>query len=237
MRMSVFDSDAFNRRLFFPRAEKSSPPPGATDMFIPVDDDVLHVRVHRSEHPTLLLFHGNGEVVSDYDSAAKDFARVGASLAVVDYRGYGQNSGIPSLRNIIEDARVVVDQVRPLIVMGRSLGSACANDLYATNAADAFILESGFTDLDALIERRGMRARADDAFFDPVPKLRKGMKPLLVLHGTEDSIIAPSEAQVAFDNAGTTQKELVWIEGRGHNDISFSPNYWAALKNFVQRVT
>ena len=181
--MSIFDSAEFNERLFFPRADTSAPPPGATDTFI----DGLHVRRHGGGLPMLLLFHGNGEVVADYDDQAARFAAAGASLAVMDYRGYGRSEGTPTLRGALEDAVTICEHLKPAIVMGRSLGSACAAELYARGAARAFVIESGFVDLAALIRRRGLAPptlSADElARFDPVPKLARGSAPLLVLHG------------------------------------------------------
>ena len=70
--MSIFDRDEFNDRLFFPRPDATPPPAGAIDRMIGVDGARLHVRSYAAPAAaaTLLLFHGNGEVVSDYDCAA-----------------------------------------------------------------------------------------------------------------------------------------------------------------------
>lgn len=243
---SIFDSPEFNERLFFPRRDASPPPPDAQDRLLEVAGARLHLRWHRSlpQAPTVLLFHGNGEVVSDYDDSAELFAAAGANLAVVDYRGYGRSTGTPTLRGIIADAPLVAEAVAAeapdLIIMGRSLGSACAAELYsrAPRPVRAFIWESGFVDLAALISRRGLSPLAglsasDLAAFDACAKLRRGHQPLLVLHGEQDSLIVPEEARRAFAEAGTTQKTLVWIPGHGHNDLSLAPEYWRAIARRV----
>jgi alpha-beta hydrolase superfamily lysophospholipase len=131
----------------------------------------------------------------------------------------------------------------PLIVMGRSLGSACAAELYGRqpDGVIAFVLESGFVDLTALLRRRGLKAPAqldsrDRATFDPLPKLSRGRAPLLVLHGTDDDLIDPAEAERAYEAAGTTDKQLVLVPGHGHNDIAQSPVYWDALAAFIARL-
>lgn len=244
---SPFDTPEFNQRLFFPRSAASAPPPEASDRRIVVDGAVLHLRWHRPLPAalTVLLFHGNGEVVADYDSIAPRFADCGANLAVVDYRGYGLSTGTPSLRHALRDAPAVVeDLVRAgatrLIVMGRSLGSASAAELYARpdEAVVGFIWESGFVDLGRLVQRRGFTppaqmTDADVADFDACTKLKRGDRPLLVLHGAQDTIIDPIEAQWAFDAAATQQKSQVRIALRGHNDLSVEQAYWNALKRFV----
>lgn len=246
--MSVFDSPEFNERLFFPRGDSTPPPDGAEDDFVEVGGASLHVRYHGvaagRDRRTLLLFHGNGEVVSDYDDLAGLYAAAGFALAVVDYRGYGQSTGSPSLRQIIADAHVILGAVhvaagRSIVVMGRSLGSACAADLYAKNLPiiEGVIIESGLADLAGLVRRRGLEPPAqltDDerATFDPLPKLARGKGPLLVMHGERDTMIAPSEAEAAFAAAGSTKKKLVIVPGRGHNDVSASRTYWDALAAF-----
>lgn len=243
---SVFDSPLFNQRLFFPRGDASPLPPGAIDLEVP-GAPALHVRWHRggSPRPTLLLFHGNGEVVADYDDAAPRFAAAGVDLAVMDFRGYGRSGGTPTLRAILADAPRVVAAVRarcggPLVVMGRSLGSACAAALYGAPPAGVIgvVLESGFVDLDALVRRRGLPPPTaltveERATFDPVPWLAAGTLPLLVLHGAADAAIAPAEAERAFAVAGTARKRLCLVPGRGHNDLALAPAYWAALAEFV----
>jgi pimeloyl-ACP methyl ester carboxylesterase len=240
---SIFDTAPFNERLFFPRRDGSVPPRDATDLAIAVEGATLHLRWHRplAGARTLLLFHGNGEVVADYDDAAGHFAACGANLAVVDYRGYGQSTGTPTLRDALSDAPLVVDALiaagaTRLVVMGRSLGSASAAVLYARPAASItrFVWESGFVDLGALVRRRGLvlpqpLPPEDVETFDARTKLARGDRPLLVLHGAEDSLIVPSEATLAFEAAGTKDKELVFIAGRGHNDLSAAPAYWEAL--------
>lgn len=256
-----FDTEEFNRRLFFPRGDVTAAPPNAVDIEVPVPGASLHLRVHPSEEAsaTVLLFHGNGEVVADYDGAASRYAEAGAALAVVDYRGYGRSTGSPTLRATIGDAPLVlaaltsfIEEQRVsgregvpsrLVVMGRSLGSACAAELYGALPPHVagFILESGSSDLLGLVWRRGLPipreiSPEDRDTFDPLPKLRRGQQPLLVLHGERDQIISKKEAEVAFAEAGTSTKHLVILPGYGHNDISLAPGYWNALREFLGRL-
>ncbi len=242
---SVFDSEAFNDRLFFPRKDRSRTPAGATDVFVEVSGARLHLRRHaaRSARCELLLFHGNGEVVADYDEAAPAFLEAGAALSVVDYRAYGQSSGTPSMRSLIDDAHAVLaalGSARPVIVMGRSLGSAAATELYgaATPEMVGVVLESGFVDLVGLVGRRGLETPArfsaeELRVFDHRAKLQRGTLPLLVLHGEEDELIDASEARAAFAAAGGKDKTLTLIPGHGHNDLSQAALYWRALGAFI----
>lgn len=212
---------------------------------IDVEGARLHVRQYAAPATsrTLLLFHGNGEVVADYDAAAPRFARAGVALAVMDYRGYGRSTGAPTLRTLISDARSVADVVRPRVVMGRSLGGVAAHELYARPTAGmaGVILESSLFDLGNLIRRRGLVPPAsftedERRAFEPATKLALGRLPLLVLHGERDEVIALQEARSALQAAGTADagKALVVVPGQGHNDVSSAARYWDAIAGFVE---
>lgn len=244
---SMFDDSEFNRQLFFPRRVATRCPSDAVDLWASAKGATLHLRWHRAapDAPTVLLFHGNGETVADYDLAAPAFARHGMNLAVVDYRGYGRSDGEPSLRSILDDAPVALAALRGatkgrVCVMGRSLGSLCAAVLYARNdpTVAGFIYESGITDLAALLQRCGFGApprftAAERARFDPRGMLPKGTRPMLVLHATGDEVIPVEEARAAFALAGTADKTLTLIPDEGHNTISCDALYWSALAGFV----
>jgi hypothetical protein len=249
--ISLLDHPAVTANLFYPRPDFHPPPRGARDTMVEVAAGVaLHARIHEATGAiaNLVLFHGNGEVVSDYDDLAAEFARAGARLAVVDYRGYGLSEGEPSLRALLADARPAFAGVRaelgpePVIVMGRSLGSACAAELARAvpEALAGIVFESGFSDVGGFAERRGLpRAVVSQADLDaigPLAKLAASPVPLLVLHGERDTLIPAAEGRAAYEAAGTREKELVIVPGRGHNDASFHPLYWQAMRAFVARV-
>jgi pimeloyl-ACP methyl ester carboxylesterase len=246
---SLLDTAAFNRSLFFPRPDASPTPTGARDLRVAVAPGVsLHLRIHpaRTAHVMVLLFHGNGEVVADYDALARDYARLGAALAVVDYRGYGASDGAPTLRSCLADAPAVLAAARahadglPVVVMGRSLGSACAAELCrdAPDSSPGFIFESGIADLDGMVRRRGLDAAgaltADDrAVFDPLPKFARCEARALVLHGEYDALIPASEAALTYATLKSADKALVLVLERGHNDLAMGHDYWEALDRFL----
>ena len=251
MPSSVFDSPAFSRNLFFPFDDARTTPVDARDRMIPVAPDVrLHLRVHTlaGARGTVLLFHGNGELVADYDSFAHHYRGAGFELAVVDYRGYGRSEGWPTFRSMIEDVRVILEHVRddacgdgkPLVVLGRSLGSACAAETcrLADPCVRGVVIESGFGDLASFVARRGVKVteplpEADWRDFDPLRKLRGWSRPLLVMHGALDTLIAPNDGKLLYEAAPEGNKRWVAIEGHGHNDVLAADAYWEAVRAFL----
>lgn len=234
-------------RLFFPSDRTTPPPTGASDYSLEVPGARLHLRMHAGAGPTLLLLHGNGENVCDWDEAAPSFARRGVRLAVFDYRGYGKSTGVPTMANVFDDAQRVRDALTviapgPLVVMGRSLGSAPAWRLAAsTPDLAAVVIDSGFTDVDAFSRRRGIDPQtlpADEReALDPIPRIAASHQPLLLLHGEEDRAITIREAEAALAASPAPDKSLVRLPGKGHNDLWSHPDYDRALGAFLSRIT
>jgi alpha-beta hydrolase superfamily lysophospholipase len=214
----------------------------------------VHARVH--DHPgavaMVVLFHGNGEVVSDYDAVAARFADAGGALAVIDFRGYGRSEGAPNLRNLVGDARPALEALLrhlaqtggslPIVVMGRSLGSACAAEIASTvpELIAGVVFESGFSDIAGLARRRGLTVEsvteADLEVLCPLRKLARSRTPLLVLHGEDDTLIAPEEGRAAYEASRAEDKRVALVPRRGHNNVSLHPLYWEELAAFLLRV-
>jgi len=247
--MSIFDDPTFDQTLFFPRPDSGSEPPNAVDRFTEVSGgDRVHTRIHVEEgaRMSLLFFHGNGEIVSDYDDLAGAWRQLGVELVVSDYRGYGKSSGRPRIRTILEDARAVVEDLRaeellkPMVaVMGRSLGSLPAIDLAAAEPETAgLIIESGFADPVGLLRRRGLSVdlleEEDDRQFNNERKMADVSCPVLVIHGEMDDLIPKAEGEALF-RAAPGPKKLVVLPDVGHNDILWGAydQYFAAVGGFI----
>jgi hypothetical protein len=248
---SIFDSEAFNTNLFFPRPDRQPTPPGAEEIFIDVGGDV---RIHTRRHPnsrarwSLLYFHGNGEIVADYDDMAEVFSSLGAELIVCDYRGYGRSGGRPQLRTVMRDAHRIFDFLKDsgqlkncVCVMGRSLGSASAIDLCAERKDIAgMVIESGYSDPIPLVQRRGLKIDTvtpeEHAVFNNGEKIARVCCPTLILHGAEDELISPDEALLNFRLCGAEKKYLEILDDVGHNDILASPDYFPRLRDFFDSV-
>ena len=245
--------------LFHPRREwrpKGAPAPGE-EFLIPVDEDVvIGARFHAAvqNDPVLLFFHGNGEIVADYDDMAPLYTRIGINFLPVDYRGYGRSTGTPTITNMMADCHRVLDFTLeflhergfrgPVIVMGRSLGSASALELasrYEDRIA-ALIIESGFARTGPLLQLLGVNLKAigfaEDAGIENVRKIRAYHKPTLIIHAEKDHIIPFADGQELYDASGARDKRLLMIPGANHNDIFFRGmgEYLEAVKSLAEKV-
>ena len=256
--LELSDHPAINASVFFPRPDPGRPPPsGSEDITIAVEQGVtVSARYHptNSELPTVLHFHGNGEIVADYDDLVPVYHQAGASLICADYRGYGRSTGQPSVRALIRDAHVVLNSVLellyerghtgPLVVMGRSLGSAPAIEL-ASERGDkiaGLIIESGFAQSAPLLSLFGLSPSAlglDKVIgMDNDDKLAMVQLPLLLLHAEGDVLLPPWHAQRNLESAASLQKRLVMIPNTDHNTIiAFGGQlYWSAISDFLTNI-
>jgi pimeloyl-ACP methyl ester carboxylesterase len=202
---------------------------------------------------SILFFHGNGELASDYIDIASIFRQMNVSFICVDYRGYGNSSGYPGAGSMIDDAHDIFKYVRNLIprekevfiVMGRSLGSVSALEIAASyeNEIDGLIIESGFAQTLPLLATLGVNAgylgiKEEDGF-DNGSKIESFSKPLLIIHATEDFLISINQAQILFDIATSSYKTLLKVPNAGHNDIFFQSkkDYLAAINKLIKIAT
>lgn len=238
--------------LFHPRPAGGPAPAEARDYKIPVGDGVeLGARWHRffPDRPTILFFHGNGEVVSDYDDIAPVYREIGLNFFVVDFRGYGWSGGRPSLRGLKEDGPRVADFFLEQIaaetepptpyIMGRSLGSAPACEIACSHGEyfAGLILESAFASVLPLLELMGIALIVPDAevedLFSNHLKLKRIQLPVLILHGDQDNLIPPEHAHDNYAHVGHDRKSLRIIPAAGHNDMLLFGDYFGAIQDFV----
>ncbi|MCU0574307.1 MAG: lysophospholipase [Syntrophobacteraceae bacterium] len=241
-----------------PRAAGGAAHSSVHDLLIPVDDSV-HVggRFHLFDPSfvNMLFFHGNGEIVADYDDMGPVYRRIGVNFCPVDYRGYGRSTGMPTCSALIRDAHSVMDFLvgylaergysGPMVVMGRSLGSAPAIELAASgdrHPVSGLIIESGFAHTVPLLRLLGLNVErlglSGTDFVGNHVKIRRVLRPTLIIHAELDRIIPFSDALDLHEASAAGHKWLVRIPDAGHNDILYRgiTQYMAAVKSFTERL-
>jgi len=248
------------RHLFHPRAEGGmfAPPPDARDILIPVEDTVVvGARFHLSDKaaPNILFFHGNGEIVSDYDELGPLYGQLGINFLAVDYRGYGRSTGTPTVTAMMRDCHTIFEFTHAwlkengytgrFLPMGRSLGSASVLELASNypGRIDGLIVESGFAFAGPLLALLGIDPEMirfkEESGFQNLEKIRGFVKPTLIIHAERDHIIPFSDGQALYDACLSSRKSLLKIPGANHNDIFMRgiSEYLDAVKMLIDQVS
>lgn len=207
---------------------------------------------HERPRASLLFLHGNAGNISHRLDSLVQFHRLGFSVLILDYRGYGRSEGRPSEAGLALDAeagwrwlREEADQApEEIVLFGRSLGAAVAAELAMTLEAEgledegpaAVILESPFRSVPALAQRvyPFLPARWLARFSHDTEWHVRGVEaPLLVIHSREDEIIPFAEGEAVY-RAARDPKRLLEIRG-GHNTgfLESEPDYSAGIEAFL----
>ncbi len=201
--------------------------------------------------PLLLYLHGARRDVSRSTYRVEQMRELGFSVLAIDYRGFGNSTDeLPSETGVVEDAEAAWRWLaghRPgqaRYVFGHSLGGAIAVQLAArlaegtpAEAPQGVIVEGTFTSIgdmfgtfewgwlpvSMLITER----------FDSMAAVARLKSPLLIVHGSEDSLVPPRFGQQLYEQAKVA-KRFVLIEGGTHSTTTWrgAEQYRAALRDF-----
>ena len=251
---SPLDQPSILRYIFYPRKDFTLCPENAFDISVPVGDQTsISCRFYMGHHPWpwVLFFHGNGEVVSDYDEISPFYHQRKLNLVVADYRGYGASSGIPTLTDLVLDCHAILKEVQEeltrrnlrknLWVMGRSLGSISALELAYKHpeVIKGLIIESGFPSAVRIITHLGIPAdgiglkKIDQGCLEMIKEIHI---PSLIIHGEEDTLVPIENARDLYEHLGSKEKELLVIPSATHNDVLIVGfrGYFDALQRFIK---
>mgnify|MGYP001788080593 FL=1 len=194
----------------------------------------LERSVNRRESGKVLLYlHGNGLNVGANVEHANRFHRLGLSVFLIDYRGYGKSQGdFPSESRVYEDAQLAWDYlvkqrgIKPsqIYIYGHSLGGAIAIDLAVRHPeAAGLIVEGSFTSARAMVDFQAgvYRVFPIDLLltqrFDSIAKVDRLQMPVLFIHGSADTVVPTQMSKKLFD-AAPEPKQLYIVPDGGHNN-------------------
>lgn len=217
------------------------------DVALTTDDGV---RLHgwHIPHPgatqTLLFFHGNAGNISHRGDSIAIFHRLGLSVLIIDYRGYGRSAGRPSELGLYRDASAAWDHlvsergIAPgqIILFGRSLGASVAADLASRVTPGALILESAFSSARDLarhlypVLHPVLYLRFD---FDAARRLARVSCPVLVMHSPDDEIIPYALGRRLFEAAPPPRRFLDLVGDHNSGFLASQPAYERGLASFI----
>lgn len=198
------------------------------DISIPVEKDTitaifLKPKVEKPK-ATILFFHGAGGNVSSYVFMVKPLVENGFQVAMVDFRGYGKSTGIPTHVNVAADGQKFFDLITKrndvkntkIIVYGASLGSQISAHLARTNKdkISGLVIDGGmssFADIaavfapqfkDALAKMLSSvyAAKEDVKFTEGLPKL--------FIYSKNDKTVPYSQGEEVYKNASEPKQFL-----------------------------
>lgn len=239
------------RRFIFPRHLVRTPPPPSDASGM--ERIWLETRAGRTETwllspennpgpaPAVIVAHGNAELIDHWVGEMGALRRLGFAVLLVEYPGYGRSEGSPTQGSVTEAfvaahdmlaAREDVDPDR-IVFVGRSLGGGVACALAAERPPAALVLISTF---------KSVNAMAAEKFFVPpffardpfnnLKTLRNYPGPVLIAHGTRDSLI-PFSHGVALQKAARRVRLITY--DAGHNNCPPDwPTFWEEVERFLR---
>ncbi len=179
------------------------------------------------ENPTFLFFHGNGGRLDLKKWRFKRILDKGYGLMTLSYRGYPGSTGSPSEDGLLIDGRTawqwLVERQAPenIIIHGLSLGSGVATALATEVEARALILETPFTSVEDVAAGNMPYFPVRWVLWDKfksVDRISDVAEPLMIAHGTRDSVV-PYEQGRALFKAANEPKTFVSIENGDHSTL------------------
>jgi fermentation-respiration switch protein FrsA (DUF1100 family) len=173
----------------------------------------------------VLVCNGNGGDRSMRVELAASLNRMGHSVLLFDYRGYGGNPGRPAEDGLAADARAAQEWltkqpgVEQIVYFGESLGAAVAVGLAVQRAPAALVLRSPFTSLVDVASVHYPWLPVGRMLLDRYPSIERIASvhvPVLVIAGDRDDIVPEQLSRRLYD-AATDPKRYVVVPGAGHN--------------------
>jgi len=223
------------RLIYFPSPGPLPPAaavlPAGRDVALDTDDGIRLGAWYFPAHtpgPAVLVCNGNGGDRWLRAELAAALNRMGLSVLLFDYRGYGGNPGRPTEDGLAADARAAqawlaaqpdVDPNR-IAYFGESLGAAVAVGLAVQRPPAALMLRSPFTSLADVAAVHYPWLPARRLLLDRYPSIERIASvsaPVLVIAGDRDDIVPASLSRRLFD-AAVVPKRWLLVPGAGHND-------------------
>ncbi|KAI6186480.1 2-arachidonoylglycerol hydrolase ABHD12 [Aphelenchoides besseyi] len=223
---------------------------------IPTEDDVIEI-LSSTNDPVIVYYHGNS-----YDRTSKHRCQLYQTLSEqnfhvfsIDYRGFGDSTGLPTEGGVIRDALTVYQYVlekakgpKKLIVWGHSMGSGVAIAVSAflcqlNTPPYCVVLESAFNNLrDAMTAHPYSIPYRQFPLFDFAivrPLIRAGLVmasderiakitcPILMLHAADDLIIPLRLGRLLYEARCKNNPLVEFVEFESHRKFGHNSIYRA----------
>lgn len=209
----------------------------------------IHAWFFDNDSDRIIIYcHGNYGNMSYYPHLPLLAKRLGISLLMFDYRGFGLTKGIPSTESIKEDGIIVYEWIKQyynedkIIVWGESLGGSIAAWIASCNHPSKLVLVSTFSDIHDVIRIHGKESyilhaviALADILYDSLPIkewIKKVNVPICIVHSLNDTYI-PFECAVTNAQSSSYVKEFIPIKG-DHTTPEMTPSDVERLQKFLE---
>lgn len=218
---------------------------------VPHDGLVLWVAAPAPGKASILYFHGNAGNLAMRAGRFSRFLDHGLGVVAMAYPGSSGSVGEQSseaIQHLAGDVFKAMPELigpGPVILYGESLGTGVAVLLAASLAEQAHMRQPAAVVLEAPYSSIRDLARLHYPLLapwlamlpEPWPSLERisaVSAPLLILHGSRDTIIPVEMGHALFAGSGATDKQLFVVPGAGHHNV-WQPEAQKTLFGFMGR--
>jgi pimeloyl-ACP methyl ester carboxylesterase len=228
---------------------------GRSQLTLTLGDTILRGYLYAGadpKAPTVIFFNGSGEIIAESDELYRKLAKCGPSVAVYDYAGWGFSTGRPDVMDFRADSLKIYDQVAEqsaghhAIAYGYSMGTAVAAYVASQRSAAGLVLAAPIANAREFLTFLGEQMKMGGAqlallrispeateAFGEAALLSKYMGPLLVIHGSADTVIPFAQGREVFAACPSAKKYFIQIKGSDHYGLPLQPGALSSFTRFV----
>lgn len=223
-------------RLIYPFFQDRTDLPGFRQVTeVMPDGTEIAWQVSDGVGPTILYFMGNAGALNAFGPSLARHQSAGRRVVALEYRGGAGRPGVPSEAALKADALRAADHALaygdPVVVHGYSLGTGLAIHVAARRKVAGAVLEAPYSRLCALMARAAYLPACHMPFvqrWDTLADARDVVAPVLMLHGAEDRLIPPAQAD-ALDAALAASRRVI-VDGADHQTIGLAGESWREIE-------
>lgn len=187
----------------------------------------------------VIVGHGNAELIDTIPEGFLGFRDRGYGMLLVEYPGYGESAGKPSIDTVTEAFIAAYDVLaaRPdvdgghIIGMGRSLGGGAICALAQHRRLQAMVLIATFADLPSLSRRYLAPSALATERYNNEAVLREFDGPVFIAHGTRDELIALPNAH--RNQQAAARATLQTYDARHDECPADFERFWSDIDNWL----
>lgn len=244
--VSLEDSLLFHPAKTSP-AEYQAPPPPLQDLELHATDGTkIGARwcPHSQGQGAILYCPGNGGNLEGRTTFVRELGqRLGESVLIFDYPGYGRSEGVPSEAGcyaaadaaylwLVESQNIAPERI---ILYGESLGGAMAVELASRRPHRALVLVRTFASLSGVAQAHFSLAAGLLATkrFDNESRLAQCQRPVLIAQADHDRVIPFEQGERLRSACAARRIEFDRLCDLDHND-PLPERFYTYLRRFLQ---